>query len=210
MTPRQALYYPTSYQKNLARGCAHYMTFLFARDPIPYTFEQHERWQDRLESFNIRIILAAGLDERVAIAALVLLERFREGGFPRPAYPHSDYFEYFFGAYWVAEQLLSATPLPNDFWVGVMGNVMVPEQRIKDMRMKITVGLRGDTSIPQERFLLIKGFLYNYVYIRTSARAGRWLGPTDPREMLERPPCWREMLKRKWEIEQSDDLEFVE
>ncbi|KJA27925.1 hypothetical protein HYPSUDRAFT_34154 [Hypholoma sublateritium FD-334 SS-4] len=162
------------------------MTFLFARDPIPYTFEQHERWQDRLESFNIRIILAAGLDERVAIAALVLLERFREGGFPRPAYPHARYFEHFFGAYWAAEQLLSTAPRTDE--------------------LKIVVGLRGDTSIPQERFLLIKGFVYNYVYIRTSARAGRWLGPSDPRQVLARPPCWREMMERKWELERKDGL----
>lgn len=182
------------------------MTFLFARDTIPYTFEQHERWQDRLESFNIRIILAAGLDERVAIAALVLLERFREGGFPRPVYPHARYFEHFFGAYWAAEQLLSATPRTDEFWLGVMGNVMRPEEQIQDMRTKIVVGLRGDTSIPQERFLLIKGFVYNYVYIRTSARAGRWLGPSDPRQILARPPCWREMMERKWELERKDDL----
>lgn len=84
-------------------------------------FDENDGWQEYLQSMINRILLKAGLDDNIAISAMILFETFQQTCHLRPAYPNGVYILYFLGAYICARRLLSKHPIQKGLWKDVVG-----------------------------------------------------------------------------------------
>jgi hypothetical protein len=194
----QALYYPRAYYHHIAFFCANYMTRLFSRDLMIYTFGHHDRWQEYLQSAIERILLRARLDDSVVISAMALLERLRDSPGERPPYPDGVYLEYFVGALMAAYRITAPPRSGLPFGIGVL-RCMPTGSDLKRVQSDCVKHLNGDTHIKVDEFLEMKGRMYSFIRTHMAMRSGeiyeRGLGAVDAACIP--PPCHDEMMKRK-------------
>lgn len=197
MVHSEALYYPRVYYHHIAFFCANYMTRLFSRDIMIFTFNQHDGWQEYLQSVIERILLRARLDDSVAISAMILMERIRNLPGERPSYPNPVYLEYFVGALMASYRILEPQRPGLPFWIDVLQG-MFPARDLKRMQSDCVQRLNGNTNIDVDRFLETKGRMYSFIRTHMAMRSGevyeRGFGSADT---ARTPPCHEEMMKRK-------------
>ncbi|KAH9479485.1 hypothetical protein JR316_0008079 [Psilocybe cubensis] len=200
MNESEALYYPRSYYGDIALFFSNYITRLFAKDCMIYTFDRYDGWQSRLYSFIDQFLASTRLDDSVAIGALTLLERFRNTVARPPSYPHRIYLCYFVGAYMASHRLLAksadADHLP--FWLSVLGERFSPAE-LQHAEADFLRDIGYPDHIDSHDFKSMKQRMYLFIHTHMEMRSGHFYDREVFSQSLvsNRPPCYIEMMKRK-------------
>ncbi|KJA28162.1 hypothetical protein HYPSUDRAFT_212134 [Hypholoma sublateritium FD-334 SS-4] len=189
MNPSEAFLFPSSYYQDIAFFCSNYMTRIFSRGLIIFMFDENDGWQGKLRSFIESILFKSHSDDSVAIGAMVLLEAFRNGPHPRPAYPHPDYLEYFLGAYISAHHYLSRRPMRHGFWKDVVDDLYT-ECELQRIEKTFASRLGGRVHIGQSGYLDMKKLMYGFVRTHMDLRSGGSYVRNRSSEPRDLPP-WR-------------------
>lgn len=194
---QQALYYPRSYYGDISFFCANYITRLFAKDCMIYTFDRFDGWQDHLHSFIDQCLTDARLDDSVAVGALTLLERFRNTVAHRPGYPHHIYLEYFIGAYMTSHRLLAKSTIPMSFWLSVWGDKF-SETELEHIEAEFLHNIGYPDHIESDSFTLMKQRMYSFIHTHMEMRSGHFYDREGNSHFSSmHPPCYGEMVNRK-------------
>ncbi|PPQ90780.1 hypothetical protein CVT25_010169 [Psilocybe cyanescens] len=127
-----------------------------------YIFDQYDGWQDHLHSLIDQCLIAARLDDRVAIGALTLLERFRDTVAYLPGYPHKVYLEYFVGAYMTSHRLLATIPIPVSFWPSVFGDKFTASE-LEHIEAEFVHSVHHPNHIEYGAITVMKQRMYSFI-----------------------------------------------